>query len=204
MAFILTSLDDEAEVEIVSQNGTFWVTVGTIPHDIGQKIDSLMISTAKHYREQLVEEIKSETIIEIRDAAGEANRLLCKYGVRSHRGLNKHDGTPIACKLAEDDQKRTILHDDTPKIYQANDQFIEMVGGYLERIRRVGIGRYKIEGDRIIDQLNGKEVPKVIDATVEENTDSAGATEGQPESVPFTTSSAESSEPLTASANENA
>ena len=153
MPFVLTEKDDEVQVDFKTKNGDFFILVGTIPAVIGEKIDALLTQTLEVLRAQMTGEGVMEATLKAKVKGREAALLICKYGIRGHGKLSNSSGKDIPCVTEKEEGTGfTILTEKTMELYIGNEGFLETVNDKMAVLKRVGIGRYKVEGQKCLDE----------------------------------------------------
>lgn len=159
MPFVMTRAGDTADVEIEIDGEILTLTVGAIPNEIGEKITELGISNFDAIKaneigdEAKVLEIMSKNIAEVNKMV----MLLCKYGIRGHKGLEYSDGSPVPCNTEEEkDTGYTILTEETLNLYLGNSQILNLASAAVTSLRQLGIGKYVKGGFKTIKEAEGE------------------------------------------------
>jgi hypothetical protein len=165
MAFVLTKLDEVVDVDIELDGEIVSIKVGAIPHEIGVKLRTLLIPSLEYSR--AIEAGDKEKMIELlpktTEAQEESHKLLCKYGIRSHSGLEYADGSPVPCILeTEKATGHPILSEETLKIYFANKQFVSMACGDIQQLQAIGLGKYKKGGFKTLKEAQEAEKAPLV------------------------------------------
>lgn len=149
MGFVMTKQNDEVDVDIEIDGSTITLTVGTIPNEIGDKINQFSLGGLEALRaQQAGDQAKAaELVMKNSEGNNEAVRLLLKYGIRNHKGLEYSDGADVPCVTeVEKDTGYTVLSEKTLKLYLLNTQFLITSSGCINALRVDGIGKYKKGG----------------------------------------------------------
>lgn len=162
MPFVMTKLDEVVDVEIETEFGSFTLKVGAIPAVIGQKIDELQIKCLSVLRAIKTGQNIEQASLESQQNSKEINRLLIEYGVRGQTGLEDSEGKPIPFVLEKEAETGFMkLSKETLDIFVSNDSFMGITQGPLMKLRKIGLGRYKVQMEKGVDLLKVEDAQEV-------------------------------------------
>lgn len=159
MPFTMTRESDVVEVVFKEEEGDFTIKVGTIPAEIGEKIDACNARSLALFRSSITGENIEENSVSSKQAQREASGYLIKYGVRGHKGLQDSEGEEIDCLLeVEEGTGYKILSDETLALYMGNHRFMQLVGEKIVVLEKIGLANYKRGGEKLLKSFQAKEV----------------------------------------------
>ena len=145
MPFIMTQAGETADVEIEIDGEKLILTVGTIPNEIGEKIQQFGMGNLEAVKAQQAGD-EDKMIEVLSQNVGEVNQmvmLVLKYGIRNIRGLEYADGSAVPCETEEEAKTGyTILSKKTLDLYLSSNQLLTPVSGVISKLRTIGIGKY--------------------------------------------------------------